>query len=57
MKLQHNPGIPRKTGRFRGKGGEVYHWFTTFAGRKNKIELKLIDGVPANMAVGAPFLF
>ena len=31
--------------------------FTTFAGRKNLIELKLIDGVPANSAVGAPILF
>jgi len=31
--------------------------FTTFAGIKNLIELKLIDGVPANKAVGAPFLF
>ena len=31
--------------------------FTTFAGRKNLIELKLIDGVPANKAVGMPFLF
>ena len=29
--------------------------FTTFAGRKNLIELKLIDGVPANRAVGMPF--
>ena len=31
--------------------------FTTFAGRKNIIELKLIDGVPANITVGTPFLF
>ena len=31
--------------------------FTTFAGRKNLIELKLIDGVPANISVGMPFLF
>ena len=31
--------------------------FTTFAGIKNLIELKLIDGVPANKAVGMPFLF
>lgn len=31
--------------------------FTTFAGRKNIIELKLIDGVPANITVGMPFLF
>ena len=31
--------------------------FTTFAGRKNLIELKLIDGVPTNITVGMPFLF
>ena len=30
--------------------------FTTFAGRKNLIELKLIDGVPANITAGMPFL-
>ena len=29
--------------------------FTTFAGRKNLIELKLVDGVPANISVGMPF--
>ena len=29
--------------------------FTTFAGRKNLIEFKLIDGVPANKAVGMHF--
>ena len=29
--------------------------FTTFAGRKNLIELKLIDGVPANISVGGHF--
>ena len=31
--------------------------FTTLAGRKNKIELKLIDGVPANITVGMPFVY
>ena len=31
--------------------------FTTFAGRKNLIELKLIDGIPINISVGMPFLF
>jgi len=30
---------------------EVYH----FCRKKNLIELKLIDGVPTNRAVGAPF--
>ena len=38
-----------------GVSGAKEDWFTTFAGRKNLIELKLIDGVPANRAVGMPF--
>lgn len=42
-------------GYFRGKGDEVYHRFTTFAGRKKLIELKLIDGILTNISVGMSF--
>ena len=38
-----------------GVSGEKEVKFTTFAGRKKLIELKLIDGVPANSAVGTLF--
>ena len=39
-----------------GASGTMEVKFTTFAGRKNLIELKLTDGVPANITVGGPFL-